>query len=149
MNILLFIMNMLSFLIIFTNHPIMMGMIIIIQTFNIAVIMNLMIKSFWFSYIIVIIMLSGMLVLFIYMASITSNKMMKPSMTLMMTSIIISYMITSTLTIYNNKTWLLMTINKMFSSSNNLTMTMIIYLLITMIIVSKIVMINKGPLRSK
>nr|DAA06218.1 TPA_exp: truncated NADH dehydrogenase subunit 6 [Drosophila persimilis] len=78
--------------IIFLNmiHPLAMGLTLLIQTIFICLISGLMTKSFWYSYILFLIFLGGMLVLFIYVTSLASNEMFNLSIssTLFSTSIL-------------------------------------------------------------
>nr|UPL65465.1 NADH dehydrogenase subunit 6 [Cymus sp.] len=139
----------------FSNHPLILGIMIIMVTLISSLIMGLMLNSFWFSYIIVIIMLSGMLVLFMYMASVASNEKMNISTIMIMMSMIMAmlFFIINFYTQMNemelNKNYLMM-LNSLFSSKSMfITLIMIKYLLLSMITVSKIVNIHEGPLRIK
>nr|YP_010489361.1 NADH dehydrogenase subunit 6 [Lauridromia dehaani]UWM10775.1 NADH dehydrogenase subunit 6 [Lauridromia dehaani] len=72
------------------NHPLSMGLILLLQTIMICLSSGLSTSSFWFSYILFLIFLGGMLVLFIYVASIASNENFLFSMSLF---ILISFLI--------------------------------------------------------
>nr|YP_009643386.1 NADH dehydrogenase subunit 6 [Pyrrhopeplus posthumus]YP_009643399.1 NADH dehydrogenase subunit 6 [Pyrrhopeplus carduelis]APO08803.1 NADH dehydrogenase subunit 6 [Pyrrhopeplus posthumus]APO08816.1 NADH dehydrogenase subunit 6 [Pyrrhopeplus carduelis] len=151
------IMNMISFMLIWVNHPISMGLLIIAQTLNISMMIGLYSGSFWFSYIIIIVMLSGMLVLFIYMASIASNeKFHTPIKTIYLASIILSIglimqvVMELELTSKNKlqlltNTEILTLINMM--NNKKIVILMVLYLFFSMFIISSIVNISKGPLR--
>nr|UPL65244.1 NADH dehydrogenase subunit 6 [Ectatops sp.] len=152
------IMNMLSYLFLWSNHPISLGLIIILQTLNISMMTGMMSSMFWFSYIIIIIMLSGMLVLFIYMASIASNKKFKTSImmtysvfiTLMMglslqLSLQPNYMECNKLQSINN--YEMMSLMNMMNNNKIITL-MVIYLFFSMATISFIVTISEGPLRT-
>nr|UFZ13382.1 NADH dehydrogenase subunit 6 [Ctenochauliodes yangi] len=148
-----------------TNHPLSMGLILLIQTIFISMITGLMMQSFWFSYILFLIMLSGMLVLFIYMTSLASNELFSLSMKmiiinlLMMTFFLMILMIYNTYYINNMNldTSLIFYIlnqensielNKLYNfPTMNLTLILINYLFLTLIIVVNITNINYGPLR--
>nr|QNP10120.1 NADH dehydrogenase subunit 6 [Ochthebius colveranus] len=152
-----------SMIFMFMMHPLSMGLILLMQTLLIALISGLMNLNFWFSYILFLIMIGGMLVLFIYMTSIASNEkftmnfklflstflfilliMMMLSMTNKMS--IINEMKTSS--IFYNDNHLMLT--KFFNFPSNMIMfMMIIYLLICLIAVVKITNFNMGPLRQK
>nr|UPL65361.1 NADH dehydrogenase subunit 6 [Meschia woodwardi] len=154
MNLMMSFMTSLSIIFLFVSHPLAMGLIIILQTTTISIITGLMLKSFWFSYIIMIIMLSGMLVLFIYMASIASNEKMMFSFKLLFTFMIMMMLLMSE--IYSTEEYKLMNMNNYLSMTLNvlfnnvmITIIMILYLFFTMIVVSKIVNIHEGPLRMK
>nr|ACJ69440.1 NADH dehydrogenase subunit 6 [Sigara septemlineata] len=154
------IINLLLISIIFPNlsHPLSMGLMLIIQTLNVSLIVGMMIKSFWFSYVFVMIMLSGALVLFIYMSSIASNEKFNMSTTLMCLMIImlfINIMISlyydpSIINLFNSTSHQLSSLNKLFSIQNMMiTIMLASYLFLTMIAINYIVNINEGPLRSK
>nr|YP_010709600.1 NADH dehydrogenase subunit 6 [Sosibia gibba]WCS40815.1 NADH dehydrogenase subunit 6 [Sosibia gibba] len=137
------------------KHPLSMGLTIIIQTTIISMMTGMMNKSFWFSYILFIMYIGGMMVLFIYMTSLMPNmmfKMSKKMMLMTMTMIIITMilnknyiMINNDMTMMNYKSTMLM---KMYNMPTNITLIMMAsYLLFTMITVFKITESNKGPLR--
>nr|YP_010034222.1 NADH dehydrogenase subunit 6 [Monochamus sparsutus]QOW83761.1 NADH dehydrogenase subunit 6 [Monochamus sparsutus] len=154
----------LSLTFLFLSHPLSLGMILLMQTILIALITGLSNYNFWFSYIIFLVMIGGMLILFIYMTSVASNEkfkfsykilllaMMLMSLMIMILLFIDSYyfnlnlinsLINQNLT-YNYK----FSMNKFLSWPMNLIFFfMIIYLLITLIMVVKITNIKSGPLR--
>nr|ALO70610.1 NADH deshydrogenase subunit 6 [Staphylinidae sp. 2 EF-2015] len=157
----IFMMNLLfSFIFMFMKHPMSMGLILLLQTLLISLMTGYLYVNFWFSYILFLIMVGGMLILFIYMTSIASNEKFKFSMKLLLYSLmfilifIMFMMFMDNLFLFNFmniKSFSMnffMTLNKFFSYPNFLIFLMlIIYLLITMIMVVKIININKGPLR--
>nr|QVL29275.1 NADH dehydrogenase subunit 6 [Ceratitis bremii] len=151
------------------NHPLAMGLILLIQTIQICLLTGLMAKSFWFSYILFLIFLGGMLVLFIYVTSLASNEMFSMSMKLTLISLfifsfifIINLLLDKTsfsFFIKNNETQPIYNFN-MFSEENSmnlqklynyptnlLTIMLMNYLLITLIAVVKITKLFYGPLR--
>nr|UNA68795.1 NADH dehydrogenase subunit 6 [Leptocorisa oratoria] len=159
MTMMFIIMTMLSIMFMTLKHPLAMGMTIIAQTIIISMTTGLMMGSFWFSYILMITMLSGMLVLFMYMASIASNEKFNSSikMTMLMmmiitTSIMYTYMMEqndsemiSTMIMPEN-----ISLNNLFNMKHKfITMMMVMYLLFAMITVSFIVNISEGPLKIK
>nr|QHN56504.1 NADH dehydrogenase subunit 6 [Nysius plebeius] len=155
MNMFMWIMLNLSLVFMWVKHPLSMVLVIILQTLTISVMTGMVLSSFWFSYIIMMIMMSGMLVLFIYMASIASNEKFKFSIILFTMVILNSPMILflnydNEMMNMNKTTTLNMILNNLFSGTTMIiTMIMVMYLLYTMITVSKIVNINEGPLRIK
>nr|YP_009441952.1 NADH dehydrogenase subunit 6 [Pityogenes bidentatus]AOY40173.1 NADH dehydrogenase subunit 6 [Pityogenes bidentatus] len=64
----------LSMMFIFLNHPLALGGNLFLQTVLIALISGNLIMNFWYSYLLFLIMVGGMLILFIYMTSIASNE---------------------------------------------------------------------------
>nr|QZI85403.1 NADH dehydrogenase subunit 6 [Limnophyes minimus] len=164
---LLFIFNL-----IFMNvkHPLAMGLTLLIQTSLISMMTGLMSKTFWFSYILFLIFLGGLLVLFIYVTSLASNEMFSFSMKLLMMSFILFfltllsiYFIDKNLLLqYSNlemknltfmKSFMMensLNLNKLYSFPINLiTILLMIYLFFTLIAVVKITNIFEGPLRPK
>nr|YP_010580966.1 NADH dehydrogenase subunit 6 [Monochamus saltuarius]UZT27189.1 NADH dehydrogenase subunit 6 [Monochamus saltuarius] len=153
----------LSFL--FLNHPLSLGLILLLQTTLIALITGLMNYNYWFSYIIFLVMIGGMLILFIYMTSVASNEKFKFSYKLMLiltisfcTMLILlsldSYyfnlILTNDLMNQNLNLNFKLSMNKFLMWPMNLLFSLIIiYLLITLIMVVKITNIKSGPLRHK
>nr|QVM79293.1 NADH dehydrogenase subunit 6 [Rhagium fortecostatum] len=156
----------LSIMFLFLNHPLSFGLILMIQTIFISLMSGLMNLNFWFSYILFLIMIGGMLILFIYMTSIASNEKFKFSykiMLVMMISIYMmlmftlfdNYMMEMNLNTYDfiNQNFMLnnnFSLSKFLNWPNNMIIyLMIIYLLMTLIAVVKITKIKSGPLRQK
>nr|UOU84964.1 NADH dehydrogenase subunit 6 [Empis opaca] len=158
-----------SFIFLQMNHPLAMGLLLLMQTFLICLITGLMTKTFWFSYILFLIFLGGMLVLFIYVTSLASNEMFTLSMNLLIYSFIIMMMLSSlmiimdklTITnmfmnnemnmIYNINSYInenTLNLNKLYNFPTNLlTLLLINYLLISLIAIVKITNVFYGPLR--
>nr|AXS65578.1 NADH dehydrogenase subunit 6 [Cleroidea sp. 4 KM-2017] len=164
MSFILIINLLVSFSIIFMKHPLSMGATLLLQTVLTALIIGTLNLTFWFSYILALIMIGGMLILFIYMTSIASNEKFKFSMLLM--TIYMSIMSLSMITLLSDQyLWNLkmmnfemnsfqsimqfnLTLNKFTNFPNNLMMYLtIIYLFVTLIAVVKITKKNQGPLR--
>nr|AXS65958.1 NADH dehydrogenase subunit 6 [Curculionoidea sp. 20 KM-2017] len=157
----------LSFMFIFTSHPLSMGSILFLQTILVSVSSGLMHLNFWFSYIIFLIMIGGMLVMFMYMTSIASNeKFSHPNMFMytislifvgfwLMTMLLDSFLSMELLKSFNFiKQPLILhtdfTLSKFFNKpSMNLMIFLTVYLLITLIAIVKITDNYKGTLRQK
>nr|UBN08882.1 NADH dehydrogenase subunit 6 [Panesthia obtusa] len=143
------------------NHPLAMGLILLIQTIMISMITGISTQSFWFSYILFLIFIGGMLVLFIYITSLASNEMFIMSTKLLCLLMIITPMMmfmlkTNFPILINQESLMFLTINNSTSlpliklynyPTGMLTIMMAIYLLITLIAVVKITNIFSGPLR--
>nr|QAX91256.1 NADH dehydrogenase subunit 6 [Schedorhinotermes sp. 9 MW-2019]QAX91280.1 NADH dehydrogenase subunit 6 [Schedorhinotermes sp. 1 MW-2019] len=142
-----------------TKHPMAMGLILLTQTILMCLISGTMFKSFWFSYILFMIMIGGMLVLFMYMTSIASNEMFLPPnkmiiTVMMITPLIYTMMIdpTSNKEMNNHDT---ITENEVTTATTpmyeqmtgTLTVLLVMYMLLTLIVVVKMININWGPLR--
>nr|YP_009654807.1 NADH dehydrogenase subunit 6 [Leptoglossus membranaceus]QCI09362.1 NADH dehydrogenase subunit 6 [Leptoglossus membranaceus] len=159
MTFMFIVMLTLAFIFIWLNHPISMGITIIAQTLTVAMIAGLSLGSFWYSYIIMITMLSGMLVLFIYMASVASNEKFFTSIKLLVLSIIFlalggimqfnsEYSDNEFVSIITSSPTEIFSLNNLFNCKlKMLTMMLVTYLFFTMITVSFIVNISEGPLR--
>nr|YP_010234369.1 NADH dehydrogenase subunit 6 [Trictenotoma davidi]QTA72355.1 NADH dehydrogenase subunit 6 [Trictenotoma davidi] len=160
---LLFSINfLLSMIFMSLTHPLSMGLILLIQTMIISLITGNFFTNFWFSYILFLILIGGMLILFIYMTSVASNEKFKFNINIIMTvSLIISliiplilkYSININLTNneminYNNYLMMNTSMTKFINFPlNMLLMFIIIYLFLTLIAVVKITNMNYGPLR--
>nr|WHM51599.1 NADH dehydrogenase subunit 6 [Rhinotermes marginalis] len=142
-----------------TKHPMAMGLILLMQTIFTCLISGTMYKSFWFSYILFMIMIGGMLVLFMYMTSIASNEMFSPANKLVFTITLMSpllFMMGANPT--NNKEMtehntimedeVILTTTPMYEHTTGmLTIMLVLYMLLTLIVVVKMININWGPLR--
>nr|UQJ73418.1 NADH dehydrogenase subunit 6 [Diamesa sp. 8XL] len=153
------------------KHPMAMGLMLLVQTALICLVTGNYSKTFWFSYVLFLIFLGGMLVLFIYVTSLASNEMFSFSMKIFIMSIIILFislimmfvmdnsMIANFLS--NNEVYSMMdmksfinentvSLNKLYNfPTNMLTILLINYLFLTLIAVVKITNIYEGPLRPK
>nr|AXS66198.1 NADH dehydrogenase subunit 6 [Cucujoidea sp. 1 KM-2017] len=158
----LFLSMFLALLIIFLNHPISMGLLILTQTILLCNFMGFFSLNFWFSYILILIMIGGLLILFIYMTSIASNEIFNinlKNLFLMPLFLMLSFFLFKSLNLENFNSNLLsfmMWEKKFFYFSMskfynypffNLIILTIIYLLISMIAVIKITSNKKSPLR--
>nr|YP_006503867.1 NADH dehydrogenase subunit 6 [Elodia flavipalpis]AFA46597.1 NADH dehydrogenase subunit 6 [Elodia flavipalpis] len=162
---LLFIFN---FFFMFMKHPLAMGLTLLIQTVLISLMSGLISKTFWFSYILFLVFLGGMLVLFIYVTSLASNEMFSLSIKLMLMStlimilflfilfiidknLLIQYKNMEILSIFNMNSFITensLSINKLYNYPTNLINILLMnYLLITLIAIVKITKLFKGPLR--
>nr|ATN41162.1 NADH dehydrogenase subunit 6 [Diptera sp. 59 LC-2017] len=152
------------------NHPLAMGLTLLIQTIFICILTGLITKSFWFSYILFLIFLGGMLVLFIYVTSLASNEMFSfstkliyyMSMLIMMNlfmMILINDSSYFNINSFNNEMLSMneqisfikentLSLNKLYNyPTNTITILLMNYLLITLIAIVKITKLFYGPLR--
>nr|YP_010160577.1 NADH dehydrogenase subunit 6 [Grapsus albolineatus]QRH17760.1 NADH dehydrogenase subunit 6 [Grapsus albolineatus]UKS08548.1 NADH dehydrogenase subunit 6 [Grapsus albolineatus] len=145
------------------SHPLAMGLTLLTQTVLVSITVGLSTYSFWTSYILFLVFLGGMLVLFIYVASIASNQAFFFSFSMMMAFIAVAllssiFIFLDPLTV-SNPSSLPASSMDLFSStpfiiswiynspSMTFTIFVISYLLLTLIVVVKIVSLFKGPLR--
>nr|QXU57698.1 NADH dehydrogenase subunit 6 [Cherax quadricarinatus] len=158
----------LSVAILFTTltHPLSMGLVLLTQTILICALSGLFGPSCWFSYILFLIFLGGMLVLFIYVSSLASNEAFKihfKSSLLITLSLPMSFTLifldllllpskfskSSLFLILSNKTNLAtLSTSSIYSiTSFPLTTLVILYLLLTLIVIVSIISISSSPLR--
>nr|YP_009343041.1 NADH dehydrogenase subunit 6 [Cambarus robustus]APS87268.1 NADH dehydrogenase subunit 6 [Cambarus robustus]UZC55681.1 NADH dehydrogenase subunit 6 [Cambarus robustus] len=150
------------------THPLSMGLTLLTQTLIICISSGLSNNSLWFSYILFLIFLGGMLVLFIYVASLASNEMFEvspntmPLLALLMISVSSLLFFIDPLLIYSkysmssssllfpykfsNTPFLISTIYNF--SSMLFTLFIIMYLLLTLFAVVKIINVYSSPLRT-
>nr|YP_009630390.1 NADH dehydrogenase subunit 6 [Neuroperla schedingi]QBP33905.1 NADH dehydrogenase subunit 6 [Neuroperla schedingi] len=154
------------------NHPLAMGMMLLIQTLIICLSTGLMTKGFWFSYILFLVFLGGLLVLFIYVTSLASNEMFSLSSKMILISgapLIILMSVTLIMDPFNLisgqttsdsvESTTYMTLNQEEANSSLMklynmptsiiTILLVIYLFLTLIAVVTITNIFHGPLREK
>nr|YP_009434122.1 NADH dehydrogenase subunit 6 [Epicauta tibialis]APB02762.1 NADH dehydrogenase subunit 6 [Epicauta tibialis] len=152
-----------SILFIFLSHPLSLGLTLIIQTSLISLITGKMCFNFWFSYILFLIMIGGLLILFIYMTSVASNEKFHFNLKLFVFIMTIIGLLTLTSLFHINldpmvnndmtsyqKNWLNISMIKYTYIPMNILLTfLILYLFITLIAVVKIINTKFGPLRPK
>nr|AFU50151.1 NADH dehydrogenase subunit 6 [Arescus labiatus] len=142
------------------SHPVTMSIIIIMQTIMISMIMGMSLLNFWFSYILFLIMIGGMLIMFMYMTNVASNLKFKLSKILFMfliTITISSIILSNTdmnywfkFSVTNNSLIPNLLMTKYYNLPSNLMlMMMMAYLMITLIMTVKITNTKSGPLRQK
>nr|YP_010292360.1 NADH dehydrogenase subunit 6 [Heniocha dyops]ULO26098.1 NADH dehydrogenase subunit 6 [Heniocha dyops] len=162
-----------SLMMYFLMHPLSMGLMILIQTFLICLLSGMIIKTYWFSYILFLTFLGGLLVLFIYVSSIASNELFSFNFKMKLFLIMCLIFMICLLILFNhNLKWINLNMNNpeminykeymnLFLNNNKinlnklynkqtfmLTFLMIIYLFIALITMVKITNIFYGPLRS-
>nr|YP_009706672.1 NADH dehydrogenase subunit 6 [Aphaena amabilis]QEP09167.1 NADH dehydrogenase subunit 6 [Aphaena amabilis] len=147
----------------FLKHPMSMGSMMIIQTTLMCSNQSTLMKSSWYLYIMFLTMVGGLMIMFMYMSSIASNEKFKPSMKLLllwmmilMTTILINkndpsneiitkmneLKLTTTEMVEEKST------SKFFSMFKmNITITMMMILIITMVSVTNIASTFEGPLK--
>nr|AVM85310.1 NADH dehydrogenase subunit 6 [Anopheles gambiae]AWD29764.1 NADH dehydrogenase subunit 6 [Anopheles gambiae] len=158
-----------SFIFMQMKHPLSMGLMLLIQTFLTCLITGIYVKSFWFSYVLFLIFLGGMLILFIYVTSLSSNEMFTMSFKLTMFSLVL-FSISMMIFFILDKTLIeqfiinmemekfsmtnnlinenILSLNKMYNFPTNLiTLLLINYLFLTLLVTVKITKKFYGPLR--
>nr|YP_009561715.1 NADH dehydrogenase subunit 6 [Pentacheles validus]QAT80329.1 NADH dehydrogenase subunit 6 [Pentacheles validus] len=153
-----------SLLFLFLKHPLSMGLTLLFQTVFICMTSGVKMTSYWFSYILFLIFLGGLLVLFIYVTSLASNEKLNFSVPLsllgggfflsfnliflildpLLTSFKINYLASSLIF----KEGVQQTIAAIYNTSSMLfTLFLVFYLLLCLLVVVKISNLHLGPLR--
>nr|YP_009144465.1 NADH dehydrogenase subunit 6 [Asbolus verrucosus]AKJ52251.1 NADH dehydrogenase subunit 6 [Asbolus verrucosus] len=150
----------LSLMFIMMTHPLSMGMMLLAQTLVIAMMTKNFTYNSWFSYIMFLILIGGMLILFMYMTSIASNEKFSINMKMMsipiitMTTTLIPSMYLNISTINNEMK--MMNMNMTINTSmikyinfpaNLILLFMIMYLFLALVATVKITNIKNGPIR--
>nr|YP_003587444.1 NADH dehydrogenase subunit 6 [Papilio maraho]ACN91371.1 NADH dehydrogenase subunit 6 [Papilio maraho]UDY69697.1 NADH dehydrogenase subunit 6 [Papilio elwesi] len=167
-----FLIVLLSIMMLFLNHPLSMGLMILVQTLITCMLSGMLINSYWFSYILFLVFLGGLLVLFIYVSSVASNELfntnflLKNSMIIMLflsffLSIMYMYNLNLLNFLSNYEMMNMLNFFIFFNNENKINLTklynnqtyfmmlmLIIYLFITLVAIVKITNIFFGPLRT-
>nr|YP_010580863.1 NADH dehydrogenase subunit 6 [Pyrops clavatus]UAT98601.1 NADH dehydrogenase subunit 6 [Pyrops clavatus]UZT27048.1 NADH dehydrogenase subunit 6 [Pyrops clavatus] len=145
------------------KHPLSMGSMLIIQTALMCINQSTTSKSPWYMYILFLTTIGGLMVMFMYMASIASNEKFKLNTKMILLWMMMNVMtimmmnIDSTMeTIYKITEMKLETTEMMEEKSTskffmmnklNITVTMMLILILTMISVTNISSTFEGPLK--
>nr|QSF20061.1 NADH dehydrogenase subunit 6 [Moricella rufonota] len=164
---LIYILLLNSLMFYFSKTPISMGLIIILQTILLSLISGLMSFNFWYIYMMFLIMIGSMLILFIYVSSLSSNQKFdfnKKNIFMMFCIISLMFMMFkenfNLYSTFNSESINLMklsmeqnfelklSMNKLYNlPTNKIMLLMMNYLLLTLFIIVEITNINMGPLR--
>nr|UNO53595.1 NADH dehydrogenase subunit 6 [Ixodes granulatus] len=125
------------------SHPMYMLMTIILTTLLMTIMIYKSMKTLWIPLILILLILGGMLILFLYMISLI------PNMKLFMNKKMVLFFFFIYMNFYSLKiaemTFPLMNLNY-FSSSMNMIIMMMLYLIITLMVVMKIMTSSNAPL---
>lgn len=167
--ILIFSTLIVGFAFITINHPLAIGLVLLCQTLLVALFTGILAPRFWFSYILFLVFLGGILVLFIYVTRLASNEIFSiSSKRFLMILSAIGILILFTL-VNDPLSWatpefpdqlipsqgcypsnLSNLLVKLYSSpSYFITLLLVSYLFLTLVAVVTITQIFEGPLRSK
>nr|DAZ91273.1 TPA_asm: ND6 [Gammarus pulex] len=152
----------LSTLFITAHTPLIMAFLVIAQAITVVVSIYLISTTSWFSFILILIFVSAMMIIFVYVSSLASNEFIylnTPIMSILtLTTAIWAVMLIMTLTLMNpyNFSYLDMSdtalgsiaiYNLYTSFVLYISIMLIVYLLITLIATAKIALSMKAPLR--
>nr|YP_009160742.1 NADH dehydrogenase subunit 6 [Pseudoniphargus daviui]CCB84639.2 NADH dehydrogenase subunit 6 [Pseudoniphargus daviui] len=153
----------LSLMFLLESSPLFLSLMIILQTITLALIITLFTMSSWFSFMLLMIYLSGMMIVFVYISSIASNELFSSNWYLIPLALILllpfmilllsshSPPLSDSLSLLDSNLSEISIIKtmKMYSKSLfTMTILMIIYLLLAMIMVTKNSSFSGGPMRS-
>lgn len=149
------------------THPLSIGLILLIQTILVSLLCGIIYYTYWFSYILFLVIIGGILILFIYITSLASNELFNLNVNNFIITLFIFFLLITISYFYDNFLFLIKnfetnSINNLINNENaynliklynnptiNITLIVINYLLLTLIIVVKITDISYGPLRQK
>nr|YP_009118049.1 NADH dehydrogenase subunit 6 [Brachyuropus grewingkii]AJF22810.1 NADH dehydrogenase subunit 6 [Brachyuropus grewingkii] len=152
-----------SVLFMFSKTPLMMALLIVSQTLTVAVSLYVFLLSSWLSFILFMILVSAMMVIFVYVSSLASNDFLTLPYSLFVsilyfapTLVLGAYL---TLAYSKNLTKTQSTMSdtdlgptiayKLYAPYiSSFTLFLITYLLVTLVIVAKITLSSKGALRA-
>nr|YP_009107169.1 NADH dehydrogenase subunit 6 [Eulimnogammarus vittatus]AIT99453.1 NADH dehydrogenase subunit 6 [Eulimnogammarus vittatus] len=152
-----------SLLYIFSKAPFMLAMLIVSQTILVTLLIYMTLSTSWLSFILFMILVSAMMVIFVYVSSLASNDFIIMSYSSIMSAlyfvpllVLMAYLLLSD---QENRTMSQLTMSdmdlgpvacyKMYTAHTSfMTMFLIIYLLVALIIVVKISTTSKGTLRA-
>nr|QJD22453.1 NADH dehydrogenase subunit 6 [Haustorioides koreanus] len=142
------------------NTPLSMGITVILLSFFVAVMMALLMPTTWFSFLLLMVFLSGMMVLFVYVASLASNELFVWDYV----SVFLLVSLSALFVGMSRKVYC-PGVSGMDFSLNNIssfmvykmysphlyyfTLLLIVYLLVVLIVVVKNATISESPLRAK
>nr|AOY39861.1 NADH dehydrogenase subunit 6 [Hypothenemus sp. BMNH 1039837] len=148
---LMIIMSYISMTLMFLKHPLSMGLALTLQTMLTALSSGMIYKNFWFSYVLFLVMIGGVMVMFIYMTSIASNEKFKiPSLEkLLLMSVIMIITLSNMKPLLPSKDLeMTLSLSKFFNLPKmQMTIFLMIYLFVALIAVVKICNKPMGPLR--
>nr|YP_010708727.1 NADH dehydrogenase subunit 6 [Caprella acanthogaster]WCR50893.1 NADH dehydrogenase subunit 6 [Caprella acanthogaster] len=157
MTLLLFML----FMFVITNHPLTMGLALMLTSLMMGVILSLNGPSAWIAYMLVMIFVSGMMIVIMYMSSLSSNESIAPSTFMKKTYAALLILSLVMFFPFNHQQFnspksgfyfsdsLFSIIYKTYSQlMNSMTTLIIFYLLIVLIVAVNIVKVSKTPLRS-
>nr|YP_010139287.1 NADH dehydrogenase subunit 6 [Kaylathalia klovstadi]QQK54741.1 NADH dehydrogenase subunit 6 [Kaylathalia klovstadi] len=156
MKLMMLISFMLSLMFLSSSHPIALMVAILIQTVTVCGMIWVGKSLNWFSFILFLIFLGGLMVLFIYISCLASNEKFYLSyetpVTVMLITIIFLVMLVTNQTsqmVKVNQTQEFSYIHSMYTQMMSMTtgVTML-YLLLTLIVVVKMTSKYEGPLRN-
>ena len=145
--------SLIRLLLVIREHPLTLVSLIVVLTCIISVYLFKILSISWFSYTLVLIILGGIIVVFIYICRLTANEYVnvKPEHLLKhLPILLILFIISKTIVNKSLSVNTSITLEKIvFNRIITLFILLIIYLLVSLIVVVKITISTMGPLRRK
>uniref|UniRef100_A0AAU6PC25 NADH dehydrogenase subunit 6 n=1 Tax=Funkikonia zheana TaxID=3133676 RepID=A0AAU6PC25_9HEMI len=141
----------------FMINPMSMGLLLMFYFFFISFLIGKVMLTSWFCIVIMLVMIGGLLVIFMYISSISSNEKFKVSFFFLVGLFLLFLFLDELFFEFHcfdflNFDMVNLTesffLVKLYNGCLSLTVFLIVYLIFTMIVVSNIVKHFKGPLRS-
>nr|YP_009020707.1 NADH dehydrogenase subunit 6 [Ixodes pavlovskyi]AHM02282.1 NADH dehydrogenase subunit 6 [Ixodes pavlovskyi] len=125
------------------NHPMYMLMSIIFITLSMSILIYKSMKMMWIPLILILLILGGMLILFLYIMNLIPNKKLYFNKKIIM---ILTFLLMSFPSFKMSEVSFLSMNSNFFSSSMNMMTFMMIYLIMTLIVAMKIMISSNAPL---
>jgi len=151
-----------SNLFLISKNPLTLGSIVIVQSILISLIIYLISSISWYSFLILIVFVSAIIVIFAYVASLANNKYylnkikIIPIFSTLMLIIVLTpnlinyiYIIPVNTNINYDKLFFVKTIHKIYLTNINLTVILVSYLLLALIVVVYVINLTEGSLKQK
>nr|YP_010348448.1 NADH dehydrogenase subunit 6 [Charcotia amundseni]UIN24690.1 NADH dehydrogenase subunit 6 [Charcotia amundseni] len=148
-----------SFVFFFFQTPLVLGLLVVLQSIMVGVMSYLSGASSWFSYILIMIFVSGMMIIFLYISSLSSNLVYNLNGGFILLVLMTMFVGLNLSLLYVLNSWgflsglwdmdLFCYVYKLYSSwVISFTVLMMTYLLIVLFVVVKLSMVKNSPIRS-
>nr|BCW91768.1 NADH dehydrogenase subunit 6 [Ixodes pavlovskyi] len=125
------------------NHPMYMLMSIIFITLSMSILIYKSMKMMWIPLILILLILGGMLILFLYIISLIPNKKLYFNKKIIM---ILTFLLMAFPSFKMSEVSFFFMNSNFFPSSMNMMTFMMVYLIMTLIVVMKIMISSNAPL---
>ena len=132
-------------------HPIAILLAVLTTTTLIVILLIFLLSTSWLSYVLFLVILGGLLILFIYVVSVTPNNIIKFAPAPLLLTLIILYLSWPTYAVdysYNTPQDLVRITKPYFPTLTSIILILAFILLCALLIIVYIVQFNKGALRA-
>lgn len=155
-----FLLITLIFYFIFLAHPLSIALNLFIQTLLFCVLIGSLNSNYWFSYLLFLVFLGGLLIIFAYVATLASNEKFSlsfPHFSALFLSFFLSFLLYFPIIkgeLFSLDSFEVIEVSPdiqtvdLYSFSNNSLIYLVIYLLLCLLIVVRVSRLDEGPLRS-